>query len=256
MASRAVLMRRVSWLGRRAFTLIELLVVMAVIVALLAIAVPAITALKSSADVTSAAYDLSDTISRARAYATANSTYVWLGIFEEDGSKLSANPASPGTGRLVVSTVYSKDGTDLYDAAGVLTPTLLGQVGPLLKIDSAHLYAYADGNGAGGSFAGRPSTQPPASGSDTTRISDMLPSTACPYPFTYSLGATSPQYTFTKMIQFSPRGESRIDCTQTMSPLIEIGLIRAHGAVADTASKNTVAIQVSGIASDVKIYRP
>ncbi len=247
----------------RAFTLVELLVVMAVIIALVAIATPAVNSLKNSGDVTAAAYDLSDILTRARTYAVANNTYVWVGMFEENGSQNSTQPAAAGVGRVVVAAVYSKDSSCLYDPSGAVTgslpPALLGQYGNLVKINNVHLSAFPNGTGTGGGFAGRPPAGSASDGSDAScRISDRLPASACKYPFTYPVGASGPsaQYTFTKMVQFSPRGEARINCVQDMQPLIEIGMVRTHGAAADTANKNVVTLQVSGIASNVSIYRP
>ena len=258
---------------RGGFTLVEMLAVMAVMVILIGLSGPVVNALKNSGDVTSAAYDLSDTLTRARASALANNTYVWVGFFEEDGSQSSTQPATPGKGRIVVSTVYSKDGTSIYDPNAAspvaIDPTRLGQYGRLLKIDHAHLTAFAAGSGkavaGSGSFAGRPPAGDPslddsASSRNLDRISDQNPA-ACKYTFAYPLGSASAQYTFTKMIQFSPRGEARINCVQNMEPVIEIGLIRSIGSAVITAAvetdpKNIVAIQMTGVASNLTIYRP
>ena len=237
---------------------------MGVMIILISLATPAINALKNSSDVTSAAYDLRDALARARTNALANNTYVWVGIFEEDGSRDSNQPATAGSGRIVVSTVYSKDGTSIYDPAATgsapLDITRLSQYGKPLRIDHAHLTAFQSGDGTGvagsGSFVGRPPPGAPNADDPTLdRISDQNPA-ACKYTFPYPLRSAGAQYTFTKMIQFSPRGEARINCVQNMEPIIEIGLIRSNGAVPDVASKNVVAIQMTGIASNLTIYRP
>src|SRR6266480_1574426 len=96
------------------FTLIELLVVIGVIILLTVLLTPAFTNLKSAGDVTSAAYTIKGVLEQARTYAMANNTYTWVGFYEEDVSQSPSNPATPGTGRLIMSIVASKDGTNIY----------------------------------------------------------------------------------------------------------------------------------------------
>src|SRR6266498_4625209 len=98
-----------------AFTLLELLIVIGIIAILMVLIVPAFTNIKSGTDATSAAHTIKGVLDTARTYAKANNTYVWVGFFEEDGSVPSASPtATPGNGRIVISTVASKDGTEVY----------------------------------------------------------------------------------------------------------------------------------------------
>ena len=94
-----------------AFTLLELLIVVGIIGLLLVLIAPAFTTIKGGTDVTSAAYTIKGALDTARTYAKANNTYTWVGFFEEDASLSSTNPATAGTGRIVISTVASKDGT-------------------------------------------------------------------------------------------------------------------------------------------------
>src|SRR5437764_8079981 len=99
-------------------TLIELLVVIGIIVILTALLTPAFTKLKSADDVTSAAYTIKGVLEQARTYAMANNTYTWVGFFEEDVS--NSTPAVAGNGRLVMSVVASKDGTNIYGTSSGL----------------------------------------------------------------------------------------------------------------------------------------
>src|SRR4030095_10117931 len=120
------------------------------------------TTIKSGNDVTSAAYTIKGVLDQARTYAKANNTYTWVGFFEEDVSQSSTNPASAGNGRIVMSIVASKDGTEVYtsvsspaadmDANG----TRLLQVGKLVKIDNVHLRTFTNGTGTGDTFPTRP----------------------------------------------------------------------------------------------------
>src|SRR5258705_2461796 len=99
-----------------AFTLLELLIVIGIIALLLVLIAPAFTTIKSAGDVTSAAYTIKGVLDTARTYAKANNTYTWVGFYEEDVSQPSVIPAPDPrcvgcVGRLVMSTVASKDGT-------------------------------------------------------------------------------------------------------------------------------------------------
>ena len=104
--------------------MIELLVVVGIIALLLVLMAPAFTYIKGGTDVTSAAYTIKGVLDTARTYAKANKTYTWVGFKEEN----VANPASPNSdppavGRLVMSIVASKDGTNRRDEPIRSTPT-------------------------------------------------------------------------------------------------------------------------------------
>src|SRR5438094_8233152 len=122
------------------FTLLELLIVVGIIGLLMVLIAPAFTTIKGGTNVTSAAYTIKGVLDTARTYSKANNTYTWVGFYEEDVSQPSTNPPTPGTGRLVMSIVASKDGTNVYGSGtGTIDPTKLTQVGKLIKIDNVHL---------------------------------------------------------------------------------------------------------------------
>src|SRR5436190_23823318 len=95
---------------RFAFTLLELMVVIGIIAILMVLIAPAFTTIKTGNDVTTAAYTIKGVLDQARTYAKANNTYTWVGFFEENVSQPSTNPATAGTGRIVMSVVASNDG--------------------------------------------------------------------------------------------------------------------------------------------------
>ena len=89
----------------------------------MALIAPAFTSLKSGGDVTNAVYTIKGVLETARTYAKANNTYTWVGFYEEDVSQPSPtqapDPRCTGcVGRLVMSIVASKDGTNLGADAG------------------------------------------------------------------------------------------------------------------------------------------
>ena len=270
---------------RAGFTLLELLIVISIMAVLLVLIAPAFTTIKSGTDVTSAAYTVKGVLDTARTYAKANNTYTWVGFFEEDIS--SATPGSAGTGRLVMSIVASKDGSNLgadpsSSATGTenwIDPTQLTQVGKLVKIDNSHLplFAMCTSNCGGDTFDTRPVLQlDPFVGYNASRFGELnvpAPNTA-PYdtinngltkfPFQYPVGnlAPTPQYRFRRTLRFNPRGECRINSTYDVRRVIEIGLLQTHGTVVPTPTPNAgnymgnvAAIQITGFGGSVKIYR-
>jgi hypothetical protein len=234
-------------------------------VLLAALMAPAFTSIKLAGDVTSAGYIVKGVLEQARTYAMTNNTYTWVGFFEEDASQPSTNPATLGTGRLAMSIVASKDGTTIYSGtlsspATELDPTKLIQVGKLTKIDQIHLKTFPDPTATPppDNFTTRP--VPGATpGLNTARIGDASPDNPSLSPFRYPVGNAlgTPQYTFTKAVQFSPRGEARIDNNNySLKSVIEIGLQPAHGVTPEPSPvNNPVALQVSGSGGNIKIYR-
>jgi Tfp pilus assembly protein FimT len=218
---------------------------MTIIVLLMVLVAPAFTYLKSGTDVTSAAYAIKGVLDTARTYAKANNTYTWVGFFEENVS--STTPGTAGTGRIVMSIVASKDGTNVA-SGGTIVPTTLIQVGKLTKIDNMHLWTHTDNpSNQGSTFDTRPNV------ASTYCIGDTSPPNSAT-PFQYPLAGTL-QYTFVKAVQFSPGGEVRVNnSTNSLQTAAEIGLRATHGTTVDTGP-NTVAIQFGGVSGDVIVYR-
>lgn len=248
----------------RGFTLVELLVVMAIVVGLMALAVPAFTQANTARTLTAATYNIAGLLENARAYAKANNTYTWVGFFEESAAGAAG---TAGTGRVVVFAVSSKDATALYASdnpdPAELPAAKLAALGKLTKIDNTHLavlnadevpargkvtdasgatsnvapaYQVGDGTGNTGGFAQR-----------STGINRTT--------FTYPLGVAAPTYKFVRVIQFNPLGDAT-KVVDSPTPLIEIGLRPTRGATVEVAGKNCAAIQVDGIGGLVRIYRP
>lgn len=261
------------------FTLLELLVVIGIIAILTVLVAPAFTTIKASNDITTAAYTLKGVLAQARTYAQADNTYVWVGFFEENGSTRSTNPATAGNGRLILSVVASKDGTNIYGSGtGTINCTQLIQVRALVKIDNIHLPLFQIGTETGDAdaFDTRPALRSdPTAGYNYSRFGELnntTPNTApytTPYNFQYPIGNPCPtaQYTFNKLLQFSPRGECRVNGdSYQVRRVVEVGLVPSHGnsvptptsgAGTSTAtySGNVVALQINGFGGTIKIFR-
>ncbi len=238
--------------GCNGFTLIEILFVVAVIVGIMSMIAPAIDAMTQHRGVESAAYGIAGALETARTYAIANNTYTWVGFFEEDASAHSTTPAKPGIGNLVVSIVASKNGTLPYDPndLSAMNSESLIQLGKLLKIGGVHLATFDNNAEESSNFANRP----PAS-NDAARIGNTTAPASSQTPFHYPLSDGPVRYTFTKAVQFSPRGEARVN-NSSIKPVAEFGLASARGNALSESASNKAAVQLTGIAGNVTIYRP
>ena len=259
-----------------AFTLIELLVVVGISLVMTAITIPALNALKNSSDATSAAYDISGMLQFARSYAMTNDTYVYVGVEEADAS---VSPGSGqqhvGTGRLALSAVASKDGTPGYTVgssgitgwAGASGTSSLVQIAKLLRVENLH---------AATSLGAFPSTGSMSASTGRRDVSTKSPSYelmaatsgSSATPFNYPLNSTSPQYSFTQVIQFDPQGAARFQIpnwtdTSEVPWCIELFLQQTHGTTPQPYTNtggsiqgNVVSIQVDGMTGGVRIFRP
>jgi prepilin-type N-terminal cleavage/methylation domain-containing protein len=258
-------------LGKSAvgFTLIELLVVMGIMVLLMTFAVPAFNAIRGATDVTKATYDIAGLLDQARAYAMANNTYVYIGFFEEDGSKTSTTPATSGTGRVVVAMAASRDGTRNYSVTplNIATPpwptntgATLVAIGKLQRFENLHLADFgappATGNMARPTYA--------SNGSFSYSLGAASCVSVTQYEWPLGTALTKGQYTFTKVLNFDPQGIVRIQ-TKTnhddIAQRIEIGLQPTHGSVAPALPANQnvgdhAVIQIDGMTGTTHIYRP
>jgi len=246
------------------FTLVELLIVVGIMGILLVLMAPAFTYIKGGNDVTSAAYTIKGALETARTYAKANNTYTWVGFYEENvANPASPNSDTPAVGRIIISIVASKDGTKIYDPSNLGQQSLtsgLTQVGKLTKIENVHLWTHTDSpSGTGSTLDTRPNVL------STYCIGDASPSSSTK-PFGYPVGNPAPtaQYTFVKAVEFSPRGEARINNSTInvngtevfpFQTAAEIALKPTHGPSVDDSSPNRVAIQLGGVGGNVRIYR-
>ena len=228
---------------RAGFTLLELLIVIGIIAVLLVLLAPAFTTIKSSTDVTSAAYTIKGVLDTARTYAKANNTYTWVGF----AGSIGPNTQDSVTGQVQVAIVASKDGTNLWSANNALPPASLTQVGKMITLNNIHIGDTGAPQSDGTEFESR------ATVDDDHRIST---SGNTSYPFTVQ-GTT-----FSKWIQFSPRGEALVHGGGfSIVKAAEVGVLPTHGtALAVTQSGNlwlgnVAAIQIGGFTGDVRIYR-
>jgi prepilin-type N-terminal cleavage/methylation domain-containing protein len=223
-----------------AFSLIELLSVMAIIGMLTAAVIPALNSIKSGGGVTSAAYDISSTLEQARAYAMANNTYVFVGLAEVSGTAAESGAQQSGSGRVVVAAAGSRDGTRSFGTGNAnLVP-----LSKLRRFDNVHLANTVPNQ----DNSSRPSVADDYRAGNVAFVAERT--------FGWPLAGNSPTYTFSKIIQFDPRGTASVQSSARHLPQwMEIGLVPTKG---DTIvqSANYAALLLDGVTGSVKIYRP
>jgi prepilin-type N-terminal cleavage/methylation domain-containing protein len=243
-----------------AFTLLELLVVVAIIVILMVLVVPAFTKIKTGNDITAAAYSITGALEQGRNYAMANNTYVWVGFYEEDttaAAPTSAIPPYSGKGRVLLATVFSTDGTKIYDDAdpiAPLPPTRIKSLGKLVKIEGIHVtdIGAPASPGSSDTLDGRPDwAYTYAAGITADHFNRISSDSADTTRFAFTVR----NYTFSKTVRFNPRGEANLNSTYSLKNAAELGLKPTHGTVIDNASRNLIAVQFGGVGGNFKIYR-
>jgi type II secretory pathway pseudopilin PulG len=225
--------------------LLELIIVMGIIGLLLVLIAPAFTYIKGGTDVTSAAYTIQGVLETARTHAKANNTYAWIGF--------SGSIASNVTGSVALSVVASKDGTDLGTSVNqvgrrVDITTGVTPVTKVIRLENAHIGDTGIPNPNGTDFESRP----------TVNINYRIGATGSQYDSDYYFIEQGTQ--FDRWIRFSPRGEAVVKGSATqITQYAEVGLLPTHGAIfaagINPASGNLVAIQISGFAGNIRIYR-
>ena len=250
---------------REAFTLFELLLVLGITALLLILVAPGFTSIKTGNDVATAAYTITGALEQARNYAMANNTYTWVGFYEEDATASAPTNTTPpytGRGRVLIATVFSIDGTKIFEDADPIAKLPTNRIkllGKLIKIEGVHITDI----GAPPS----PTPSPMPSGDSLDGRADW------PYTYASGLGAdhfnrissdsadttrfafVAQGYTFSKTVRFNSRGEANLNSTYSLKNAAELGVKPTHGNIVDSASPNLVAIQFGGVGGNFKIYR-
>jgi hypothetical protein len=248
-----------------AFTLAELLTVAAVIAVLLALAMPVFSGIKTSGDLTRAAYDLAGLLRECRACAMADNTFVFVGFAEQDAAPDASGGPPAGSGMVRVAAVESRDGTRGYDAACGSLPSPawshynnganFNPVGALQHFDNLHLLPYRLPPEGG---LKRPVVGPQYNLGGIGGSHAYKPVTPFAWPPGSSLDGKCACY-FDKVIHFDPQGVARIQYktnTDEIRSWMEIGLQPLHDGVPDASGSNFAVIQVNCMTGAARVFRP
>jgi prepilin-type N-terminal cleavage/methylation domain-containing protein len=240
---------------RSGFSLVELLMVLAVMSIVTAMSVPMISSIRDSQNVTAATFSVSSALQRARTYAMAHNTYVWVGFYEEAAYTTTPTNVFPytGAGQVVIGMAASVDGTQIYaNSSSTGTQTLQAPavmpIEKLLKVENVHVTDLGLPSGTGsainlrpnGAYAGMSSEQYGIDSDNSQEASHEL---------------VLDGYTFYKTIRFSPSGEASINDSASLRRVGEIDLRPTHGTQVNASTPNVAAIQFSGIEGAIQTYR-
>ncbi len=239
--------------SRAGFSLVELLAVLAIMSVLTAMSLPIMNSIKDSQNVSLATTSVSSALQRARTYAMAHDTYVWVGFYEEQANTQSPTNVFPyaGAGQVVVGMAASYDGTQIYSnstTTGNLATPQIVQIEKLMKVENVHCTDVGAPTGTGTPLASRPNGAYGGGSSELYGI-DSDNSQEATHPLVLN------GYTFYKTIRFSPNGDAVIDDSPSLQRIGEIDLRPTHGTQINLNSPNVTAIQFSGIEGAIQTYR-
>jgi prepilin-type N-terminal cleavage/methylation domain-containing protein len=247
--------------GPLGFSLVELLMVIAIMSLITAMSVPVMTSIRDSQSVTTATFSVSSALQRARTYAMAHDTYVWVGFYEEAANTTSPTNVAPpykGAGQLVIGMAASVDGTQIYSnsTTGTLTTPSVVQIEKLMKLENVHCTDAGAPTGTGTPLTSRPN------GAYMSATVPQTLSTQEQWGIDSDNAKQASQllvlngYTFYKTIRFSPSGEATIgDTPSSLERVGEIDLRPTHGTLVNANTPNVAAIQFTGIGGAIQTYR-
>ena len=242
------------------FTLVELLTVLAVMSLLTAMSLPIVNSIKDSQNVTLGTTSVSLALQRARTYAMAHDTYVWVGFYEEAANTTKPTNVFPysGAGQVVVGMAASVDGTQIYPntvSSGVLTAPQVAPIEKLMKVENVHCTDLGAPTGTGSALTSRPN----GAYASATSPGVILPQEQFGINSDDSTQATHllvlDGYTFYKTVRFSPSGEAAINDSSSLRRIGEIDLRPTHGTQINSSTPNVASIQFSGIEGAIQTYR-
>jgi prepilin-type N-terminal cleavage/methylation domain-containing protein len=217
------------------FSLTELLVVIAIMAMLTVIGLPALSALSTSGGMNETVAELGGLLDQARQYAVAQNTYVWVAFYP--------NTSATEGNTLTVAIVASKDGTDPSPWAdyGTIPSDTLGLMGRVKTFKQIKL------SDAGAFTADLISTLPTSPAVDSAN--NLADNTAV---FHIKLPGATAATSFTRAIQFTPRGEVRNNSNPI--DIVEFGVQPQKHTTSD--AHNVAVIRINGTTGQTLVYRP
>jgi len=239
---------------RQGFTLVEMLVVLTIASVLSLLMSAGFQSIMGTA-YDGETSDFASTLIRARAYAMANNTYVFVGIQEVNASNPSTETQTAGIGRVGVTVVASNDGTRGYltsiSSSTALSSSSLTVVSPLRHYENLHITTSSGIANLPNAISGTTYNLASSSAASLTTFTWPLSGTA---QYSFGNNASSPG----TVIQFNPQGEAQIVTgpnTDSILQWIEIDLVPTHGSTVSGPPRNPATILIDGASGSVSSYR-
>jgi prepilin-type N-terminal cleavage/methylation domain-containing protein len=231
-------LRPLAYRRSRAFTIIELLVVLCIMTILIAGVAISLRGNNSSGQFDKALGEISGVLEQGRAYAVAQSTYVWVVLYQN-------SPANGEPLEVYAAAFASSDGTDPFNWAGSVTfppgtvgTTTLTQITRIYHEQGVHLQTTTLPNGP---------TSPPGPTLPATVPSFQITAQSDAGPVTLSSAST-----VYWLVQFTPTGAARVASYPIDS--VWMGFQRASTQTILDAY-NIASMKVNGITGSTTVYR-
>ncbi len=250
----------------KAFTLVELLVVLAIITILTVIATPALQGLSGAKKFTNGLGQIAGILEQARAYATAQNTYVWVAFYPYDPSTLT--PPDNSGDALCVAAFASADGTDPIDwnsttinlessGTASVTGTTISQILRFtsFKQISIRTQNYFTQGDAPGQIASLPSeiSTPPTGPSAIPAFQIAFKGTgSSPLILPSTIPGDAQTSQTISVVQFTPSGVARVSGSPVDSIWIDFQRVKAKGLIDDN---NIAAMRINGLTGLTTVYR-
>ncbi len=211
---------------KRAFTLVELLTVICIMTLLTLLSLPAIVSLSNARHFEQSVLSVASLLEQSHAYAVANNTYVYVGIF----SKRDAM----NTPELWMAAVASRTGTDVSQGGTQAIDMNDPEQGALFfrKVDKFSQLDFKSGSEINSSQVQRPSN------------AQSINITGSP---TALFGPIS-QMEFSTLLCFNPDGT--VSNNSTLNSQFEFGVQSTRH------SQDVAVIQIAGMTGLIKVYQP
>ncbi len=243
----------------RSFTLTELLVVIAIMGIVIAVSLPSLRGQNGAGNFNKSVQEIAGILDQARAYATAQNTYVWVAFYPLDPSALPAPYTDHGGEQLYVVTYASTDGTDPVQWGTALTDVPIpyvptGSSAEIVQLAKTRLFKQIHLETANYFTSTQIPAMPATLGDPSPPLSQV----------NFQLPLKTPALTLsdqplpadesnkTLVVVFTPMGSAQVG----PSPVAYIGLdFQPMQAANIKSTNNLAALRISGLGGLPTIYR-